>query len=172
MAGTSISDIMEATKLAKGGIYGNFDNKEEICLEAFNFLASKQAVNIESILASIEKPKDKLIAIVNHYTSIQKLDNNGGCPILNFGTEADDTNPVIKHRVGEAIKTAQTRISKIVQAGINSGEFKSSVDPEKFAIKMFTMMEGTILVSRILDTMEQMEVVNSILKSEIENLVK
>ena len=35
VAGTSLTDIMEATKLAKGGIYGNFENKEEICKEIF-----------------------------------------------------------------------------------------------------------------------------------------
>ena len=27
IAGTSISDLMESTKLAKGGIYGNFDER-------------------------------------------------------------------------------------------------------------------------------------------------
>lgn len=170
MAGTSISDIMEVTKLAKGGIYGNFENKDEICLEAFNFLVGKQVVNIEGILGGIKSPKDKLFAIVDHYTSSQKLANNGGCAILNFGTEADDTNPVIRRRVGEAIKIAQNRISRIVQAGIDSGEFKRTVNPREFAIKMFTMMEGTILVSRVFGTMDQMEVVNRILKAEIENL--
>ncbi len=172
MAGTSISDIMEVTKLAKGGIYGNFENKDEICLEAFNFLAGRQATTIEAALREIESPKEKLIAIANHYTSKQKLENHGGCPILNFGTEADDTNPVIKHRVGEAIKTAQKRISSIVQTGIDSGWFKTDADPEEFAIKMFTMMEGAILVSRTLGTMHQMNAVNRILKSEIENLSK
>jgi TetR/AcrR family transcriptional repressor of nem operon len=170
MAGTSISDIMEATKLAKGGIYGNFENKDEICLEAFNFLSGRQASRIEATLSEIAKPKDKLYAIADHYTSKEKLDNHGGCPILNFGTEADDTNPVVRHRVGEAIKTAQRRISRIVQAGIDSRDFKKNTNPDEFAIKMFTMMEGAILVSRTFGSMEQMNVVNRILKAEIEAL--
>jgi TetR/AcrR family transcriptional repressor of nem operon len=38
VAGTSMSDIMEATKLAKGGLYGNFESKEEICVEAYKYL--------------------------------------------------------------------------------------------------------------------------------------
>ena len=38
IAGTSITDLMEATKLAKGGIYGNFNSKEEISVEVFDYL--------------------------------------------------------------------------------------------------------------------------------------
>ena len=35
--GTSLSDITDTTGLTKGAIYGNFKNKEELALEAFNF---------------------------------------------------------------------------------------------------------------------------------------
>ena len=35
-AGTSMNDITRATGLTKGAIYGNFDNKEEIAIAAFN----------------------------------------------------------------------------------------------------------------------------------------
>ena len=34
-AGTSLSDLSSATGLTKGGIYGNFKNKEEVALEVF-----------------------------------------------------------------------------------------------------------------------------------------
>ncbi|MEZ0131178.1 TetR family transcriptional regulator [Flavobacterium sp. LBUM151] len=44
MAGTSLSDIMEVTKLAKGGIYGNFESKEEICRESFLYLRFREPV--------------------------------------------------------------------------------------------------------------------------------
>jgi AcrR family transcriptional regulator len=36
--GTSLSDITKATGLTKGAIYGNFKNKEELALEAFNYI--------------------------------------------------------------------------------------------------------------------------------------
>jgi len=172
MAGTSISDIMEATKLAKGGIYGNFENKDEICLEAFNFLTEKQRNNLNRAILAVETPADKLRAIADFYTTKARLDDNGGCPILNFGTEADDTNPTINHRVAEAIKISQSRISNLIKEGIETGQFRESVNPEEFAIKMFSLMEGAILVSRILETDHQMMAVRNILYSEIEALKK
>ncbi len=30
IAGTAMSDIMSATKMAKGGLYGNFESKEDL----------------------------------------------------------------------------------------------------------------------------------------------
>jgi TetR/AcrR family transcriptional repressor of nem operon len=30
VAGTAMSDIMEATKMAKGGLYGHFESKDEL----------------------------------------------------------------------------------------------------------------------------------------------
>ena len=36
-AGTSMSDITEATGLTKGSIYGNFENKEDVALAVFEY---------------------------------------------------------------------------------------------------------------------------------------
>jgi AcrR family transcriptional regulator len=36
-AGTSLSDMTEATNLTKGSIYGNFANKDEVALAAFDY---------------------------------------------------------------------------------------------------------------------------------------
>jgi AcrR family transcriptional regulator len=36
-AGTSLSDLTEATGLTKGSIYGNFENKEEIAIQVFKY---------------------------------------------------------------------------------------------------------------------------------------
>ena len=36
-AGTSMSDLMQATGLEKGGIYNHFTNKEELAIAAFDY---------------------------------------------------------------------------------------------------------------------------------------
>ncbi|WP_420148583.1 TetR/AcrR family transcriptional regulator, partial [Spirosoma sp.] len=40
-AGTSLSDLTEATGLTKGSIYGNFGSKEEVALACFDYNLSK-----------------------------------------------------------------------------------------------------------------------------------
>jgi TetR/AcrR family transcriptional regulator, transcriptional repressor for nem operon len=167
MAGTSISDIMEATKLAKGGIYGNFESKDEICAEVFNFLSEGVAASITAAIKDKLTAKDKLFAYLDFCLNTLLLSNQGGCPVLNFGTEADDTNPLIKQRVAEAIKTAQGRISRLITQGIEAGEFNADINAGAFAIKIYTLLEGGILIGRVLGSTEQAKILIDMLKAEI-----
>jgi TetR/AcrR family transcriptional repressor of nem operon len=167
IAGTSMSDIMEATKLAKGGLYGNFESKEEICLASFKYLTDLLSAEINKRVDAKSTAKEKLFALLDFYGTLYH-NNTGGCPILNFGTEADDTNPLIKQKVHEAINRYQLRISNLVKMGHESGEFLETFDADTFAIKMFTMIEGAILISKVQNNRQHMTTVIEILKAEIE----
>ena len=108
MAGTSLSDIMEATKLAKGGIYGNFDSKDEICVASFHYLTETLAHQLDRAVLNGKTASEKFFNLLNAYKS--NKDTEGGCPILNFGVEADDTHPLMKENVKIAIRSSQKRI--------------------------------------------------------------
>ncbi len=172
MAGTAISDIMEATKLAKGGVYGNFENKEEICLEAYKYLTQTLSAAIDQSMEGKITAKDKLFALFDFYAERLIKNDRGGCPILNFGTEADDTNPLIKQKVKESISYSQNRIYKIAQIGIDNGEFKETLDARRFALKAFTMIEGAILISRVQGSNEHIKLITDMIKFEIEQNIK
>ncbi len=169
MAGTSISDIMEATQLAKGGVYGNFESKEEICSEALDYLLNHMNNSIKSQLAGVSSPKEQLLTLLEFYRRAPLMPEGYGCPMLNFGTEADDTNPDIKQKVNKAIVYSQNRIAKMVNAGIEAGELSEDFDAELFAIKAFTMLEGATLVARVQGSPRQMRIVTDILRKEIED---
>ncbi len=170
VAGTSISDLMEATRLAKGGIYGNFESKEEICMEAFNYLSTRVGKGLDGAIAGKSTAKEKLFALLDYYQNAVATSEMGGCPLLNFGLEADDTNVEIRQSVAKAIKKSQQRIAKIVEEGKAGGEFGKRADSEVFAVKMFTMVEGAIFASRVMGSHGQMKTVVDILKKEIEML--
>lgn len=168
MAGTAISDIMEATKLAKGGVYGNFESKDEICLEALNYLLKSLGDSINSSMEGKTSAKLKLFAILDFYKDRLPKTSTGGCPILNFGSEADDTHPVVKQRVKQAIENSQTRIANVVKEGLANGEFKETFNADTFGVKMFTMIEGAILISRVQNNTGTMKLIVDMLKAEIE----
>jgi len=48
--GSSLSDIMEATGLEKGGIYNHFTSKEQLALEAFDYAFEmvQQRISLQS----------------------------------------------------------------------------------------------------------------------------
>ena len=168
MAGTSISDIMEATQLAKGCLYGNFVNKDEICLEAFNYLTRQYSTERDAVLNQYSSAKEKLHAYLDHFQKGEFRNEYGGCPILNFGTESDDTNPEIKDRVRQVIQASQKYLENLLIQGINNGEFQAEINTEKVALKFYAMLEGTILISRINNDDKQMNAIIASIKEDIE----
>lgn len=170
VAGTAISDLMEATKLAKGGIYGNFENKDEICMEAFDYLTGIVGRGLDSAIAAKQTAREKLFALLEYYNDNLASGEVGGCPLLNFGTEADDTNPELKQRVAKAIKRSQQRMMRLVEEGQAAGEFNKRTDASLFALKMFTMIEGAIFASRVTNSKALMRSVVDILQKEIDSL--
>lgn len=168
MAGTSLTDIMDATKLAKGGIYGNFESKDEICLEAFLYLRSQLANKLDSAIARAQTSQAKFLNLLEVYSTDMNMIE--GCPLLNFGTEADDTNPIIKEQVKKAVYSAQKRFFNIMEEGINNKELSSELNPESFSIKVFALIEGGILCRKLIGNQQMVMVLESI-KEEFKRYV-
>jgi hypothetical protein len=82
--------------------------------------------------------------------------------------EADDTDEVIRKKVNKLVQTAQQNIRSIVEKGIASGEFKHNWDAQEFATKMFALVEGGIMMSRVAGNNQAMQSIARSLKKEIE----
>ncbi|MDR7371437.1 TetR/AcrR family transcriptional regulator [Flavobacterium aquidurense] len=169
MAGTSLSDIMEATKLAKGGIYGNFENKEEICIESFLYLRAQLASKLDLAVSKGKSAREKLFNLLDVYGNGNAMIE--GCPILNFGTEADDTNPFMREQVKKAILSSQRRLSNIIEDGIQNKELSQEINSEHFSINTFAIIEGGILCRKVLGNDDQMNIILNSIKNDFERYV-
>ena len=72
-AGTSISDLMDVTGLTKGSIYGNFENKDEVALAAFDYNFELVITYIKKKMALHELVIDKLLVYPTTYRNFLKL---------------------------------------------------------------------------------------------------
>ena len=147
-AGTSLSDLTEATGLTKGSIYGNFANKEEVAVAAFDFNCFKV---MEIVRMQVDKAatfQEKLLVHAKVYRKLLGPDFTG-CPIQNTAIEADDTNPVLKARAAKALLKWEKSICRLVQAGILAGEFRKDVNVRQLAVSIVAIVEGGIMMSRV-----------------------
>lgn len=156
--GTSISDIMDATGLTKGGIYGNFKKdgvdkkgvKEEIALAAFKYAVAAVANEIRTRTSVIDNSIDKLKTVVYFYKErVLNPPVEGGCPILNTSIEADDNMPMLQDKVVEAIKQWHYGLMRTIEKGMEKGEIQEGVDADLFASRFIGTLEGGIMLSRI-----------------------
>lgn len=148
-AGTSLTDITDATKLTKGSIYGNFTNKDEVALAAFDYNLKKVNSILLQEMAKYKSAKDKLLVYGKVYTDFQDYPfPAGGCPILNTAIESDDTHPVLRTKVMAAINGWKNKIMSILEEGIKNKEFKRSINAEQIALTIIALIEGGIMISR------------------------
>ena len=73
----------------------------------------------------------------------------GGCPMLNMGTEADDTFEAMRQRVADSLMSWKNSIQNIITLGIEAKEFKADTNAEQIALTMVAMTEGAILLGMV-----------------------
>src|SRR5215470_17474666 len=148
--GASLSDLMEATGLEKGGIYRHFESKEELAEEAFDYawrLAfERRMAGTDAIANSV----DRLKQIVRNFREKRDGLVPGGCPLLNTAVESDDGNPALRSRAKHAMTGLLTRLESIVAEGKERGEINDGVDAEQVAVLIVSTLEGNVMMSRIL----------------------
>ena len=148
-SGTSLSDLTEATKLTKGSIYGNFENKEEVALAAFDYNWKTVQDIVKGEMADKDSYIGKLMVYVSTYESFFKYPfPQGGCPILNTATESDDTHPALRKKAAEALVLWKNSIIRLVECGIQAGEIKNDTDAEEVALTIMAMIEGIIMITK------------------------
>lgn len=149
-AGTSLTDITEATGLTKGSIYGNFGNKDEVALAAFDYNLQKVNRIVQSEVGGKPTVKDKLLCYVQVYNDFLKHPfPEGGCPILNTAVEADDTHPQLKEKAKEAVISWKNALVSLIEEGVATGELKAGVDAEQVALTIIATIEGAIMITNL-----------------------
>jgi TetR/AcrR family transcriptional repressor of nem operon len=170
-AGTSMSDLTEATGLTKGSIYGNFENKEAVALAVFDYNAKRKNKLEDERLAQVSTNKEKLMIYAKIFCEKGTLQfMEGGCPLLNTAIEADDTHEPLRKKVSEEIAAWKKKMQAILMAGISAKEFTPSVNTEKFSLSVIALIEGGIFVARATKNKKNFEIILQTVVEMIENI--
>jgi TetR/AcrR family transcriptional repressor of nem operon len=168
-AGTSLNDMTSSTGLTKGSIYGNFTNKDEVALAAFDYNLQQVGNIINDEMSKQESIQDKLLVYVTVYSNcLKQTFPTGGCPILNTAVEADDTHPELRKKAIAAILSWKHKITRLIETGIENKEFNASIDSEEIALTIIAMIEGGTMLAKLTGKYDHRK---SVMKS-VERLIK
>ena len=168
ISGVSIDDVLEATNLTKGCIYGHFQGKDDLSEQVIEYSMNNLTEKITATVLKETTAKGKINAFMDFYKNPINTYINGGCPIFNTAVEADDNFPEIKLKIAARFLAGQKALSEILHQGIESGEFSSRLKPERFAFKMFAAIEGGIVICRTIGSAKPMFDLVSDLKEELD----
>lgn len=149
-AGTSLNDIIDQTGLTKGSIYGNFENKDEVALAAFEYNVNKVSALFKEEIQKQNTIKEKLLVYPLLYEKFLKYPfPEGGCPILNTAIEADDTHPLLRAKALSAFSNWKNAIIRLIEKGKEKKEIKKNVNAEETAIAIIALIEGGIMLTKL-----------------------
>jgi AcrR family transcriptional regulator len=147
--GSSMTDLLRATGLQKGGLYNHFASKEQLALASFDYAVDLVERRYAAALAGRTGAVERLLAIADVIRSlVDEPALPGGCPILTTAIESDDTMPALRGRACEAMTRWQRLIGSTVKAGVTSGELRDA-DPYDVATVMTATLEGAVFLSKL-----------------------
>lgn len=149
-AATTLSDMIAITGLSKGSIYGNFKDKDEVALSAFEYNADFVNKNLKSQIKLAGTYLEKLLAYPATFRKIYKaVLCNGGCPILNTSVDADDLNEKLHEAVLQRIRLWESTIIDFIEKGVQQGELKADADAAKIAKISIALIEGGYAMAKV-----------------------
>jgi len=148
-SGTSLTDMTSATKLTKGSIYGNFENKEEVAVAAFNHNYQNLIKRFTRNLNEEKTAKGKLLTFLKTYEdAYHDIVMLGGCPILNNAVDSDDTNATLNSLSVKAFNDWNNNIHAIISQGKSGREIKDTIDANYYADLFIATIEGGLAISK------------------------
>jgi TetR/AcrR family transcriptional regulator, transcriptional repressor for nem operon len=146
--GSSMTELMAATGLQKGGIYRHFASKEELAAAAFDYTWKSawetRMQHVDQAASHIDKIKQLIANFVEQRGPVV-----GGCPVLNTAIESDDGNPLLRERVVKALRSWSSRLQAMVKDAVKAGEARPDVDPKDVATLIISILEGALMMSRL-----------------------
>jgi len=168
ISGVNIDDVLAATKLTKGCLYGHFENKEDLSEQVVDLALKKVSEKIRAEVAKGKTVKGKIFAFIDFYKNPIDSYISGGCPIFNAAVETDDNYPALKEKVAKVLRAGQEELTALLQEGINIGEFLQTLDPAVFAFKLVAAIEGASVMCRVMGTAKPMNGLIKSLKNELD----
>lgn len=148
--GASISDVMEATGMEKGGIYNHFGSKDALALQAFDYATDVYGQRLRQKVAAADGTINKLLAVLECFQMV--VDDPpvpGGCPLLNSAIESDDAHPLLRERVRTSMSKLLTFVEAIITDGVKSKELRKELDVRATASLIVASLEGGIMLSKL-----------------------
>lgn len=169
-SGTSMSELMAATGLEKGGLYRHFASKEGLAAAAFDYAWETASEPRWRGLEDCGSSLEKLLLLVKNFVEQPPRTLPGGCPLLNTAVDSDDGNPVLRGKARAALDRWRAGIADIVQRGQQNGELRGGVDPAAVAAIVIASLEGAVMMSRLEKSREPLRAVGEHLTGYLETL--
>ena len=140
---TSVSELLVATGLEKGGLYHHFRSKEELALAAFDHAHQQLLAGMAGVMGGDVPPRRQILAATDAVLG-QACSGDGGCPMIRMALDAGERHPVLRARAAEAMQGFRDATRALLHADPPPG-----ADPDTLGDVIVALVEGAVVVGDI-----------------------
>lgn len=169
----SLSQITQAAGLTKGAIYGHFESKEELAIEAFRYCIRTVLKDLNAHVATGNTALDRLINVSNFYKNYYSYCKKfGGCPILNIGIDSKYQQNSISNLVRSYNERILDKFTNLIEIAKEASQVKEDVDSQMYAKRFSYMIEGAAYMSHVMKDESYLYDVSDVMKTIINSELK
>ncbi len=157
----SMSMIVNATGLSKGGIYYYFKNKEQLFFDTIdNLYLSILPFEKEMLLNHEVSFFDYMQMYIDNIKRVSKImsgymgDNSLGMGHLRLMLDVVNYAPEFRSKIEEVKRNEFSFLSKVLENGIKKDEIRSDLDSEIVAKQFQCLQDGIVLNSLFFDNLD------------------
>jgi AcrR family transcriptional regulator len=148
-AGTSLSDVLKASGVTKGGFYFHFPSKEALAVATLRHKQERWAGVVMAAVMRRSRALEQLDAMVEALCDLHEQDR--ACrAISRLCTELGDDHPELRPQLGTQLTTWMDMVAAIVRKGQDEGDIRPEVDPVMAAEVAVGSFIGLETVSEVL----------------------
>lgn len=135
---TGINQIIDEAEIARASLYNHFDSKTALLLVYLERAERNWFSQLESFLAPIADPKQKLLGLFDHRIWRQQETHFGGCQFIKISAEVsrDETE------VLELVKAQKERFKNFINQIVRQVEHSPVLTDDQLTDLIFLLLEG------------------------------
>lgn len=149
-AGTSLDDLLEATGLGKGSLYGAFGDKQSLFLRV---LREYDEANDRMLRGWLERA-DRGVDVIRRFVTGSFLDPSGeqarrGCLLANTAMELSASAAAVAEEARRSYAATSAVLADAVRQAQREGDVASRLDPDLTAQAVLAGQLGLVVLGRI-----------------------
>ncbi len=146
---TSISDILKATNMSKGGFYNHFKSKEElftaVLSEARRVWRMQNLAGVDKADRQIDRLKKILVNFRDRYLK-DAVHFPGGCVFITLSVELDDQMPHLSSQLSDGFQRTKALLRGYLDRAREKGEIRADVSTSDVSEILFSGILGASVV--------------------------
>ena len=148
--GTSLPDLLRATKLSRGSLYAAFGDKHALFLRALDRYISDALARVDQELDARTSALSGLRTFLAGYVDRASGDSGRrGCLFVATTMELATHDPDVAERVRAFFQALEGRLASALSRAKDAGEIANGIDPSDAARLLVCVVEGLRVVGKI-----------------------